>query len=209
MISKNHKQNSNFQIVYFLIGSCHTPDAAYSLLCDLREERQMAIDNYKVQQLKNQAKRIRAERLLQSKDEAKRLEGQAKLMELENNEKYGKVLYEAAVNELDFINKCIEKIQPLRKYKDLPDIEAHEAAQYEEWKLELIRRAENYLLTTGTIPPDQFDTMRMHPAFKKEILPKIKEMVEMLKTPDGQLKLQERISEHPFKEVVKLLKAPK
>ena len=45
MISKNHRQNHDFQILYFLIGSCHTPDAAYALCQELREERYACIEN--------------------------------------------------------------------------------------------------------------------------------------------------------------------
>ena len=48
MNAKNHKQNTNFQIVYFLVGSCHTPDGAYALLCELREERLLATNSYEV-----------------------------------------------------------------------------------------------------------------------------------------------------------------
>ena len=69
MITKNHKKNTNFQIVYFLIGSCSTPDGAYSLLCDLKEERQGALDAYEVTKLKNEARKLRIEKLLKG-DEA-------------------------------------------------------------------------------------------------------------------------------------------
>ncbi|MEM0174124.1 MAG: hypothetical protein QXI16_06445, partial [Sulfolobaceae archaeon] len=50
----------------------------------------------------------------------------------------------------------------------------------EEWKWELLSRAENFLLSQGMIPPDHFDTMRHHPAFKTEILPVIMEITEMM-----------------------------
>jgi len=206
MIAKNHKKNTNFQIVYFLIGSCSTPDGAYSLLCELKEERQSALDAYKIAKLKNKAKEIRAKKLLNG-DESDVLEGKAELLELKQLEKQGKVLYKAAKNELNFINKCLAAIEPLRKFKDLPDIEAHEAAQFDEWKGELIRRAENSILTMGTIPSDQFNTMRMHPSFKTEILPRINSMIELLHSENGLQKLQNQIvNKNKFnKELVKLL----
>jgi hypothetical protein len=143
------------------------------MLCDLREDRQMAIDHFHVSQLRIEAKELRAKRLLESNDEADRKEGEADLLEIENGRVTGKVLYDAAVAELNFIDRCIEKIQPLRKYRDLPDPEAHEAMQAEEWKLELMHRAENFLLTVGHIPTDQFATMRMHPEFRTAIWPHI------------------------------------
>jgi hypothetical protein len=204
MLSKLHKQNTNFQIAYFLAGSCHTPDGAYSLLKELREERQAAIGNYKVQELKNKAKEIRANKLLQG-DEAERLEGEAELLELENNKKTGEVLYQAALDEVAFIDKCLAVIEPLRIYKDLPDGEANEMAQRDEWKFELMRRAENYLLTTGGIPTDQFDTMRLHPDFKAEILPRINEVRQMLLTEGGRESALEQIEGARFQEIIKLL----
>lgn len=182
MISKNHRQNHNFQIVYFLIGSCHTPDAAYALLQDLREERFNAIENYKVSKIKEKAKILRANKLLASNDEADRLDGEAELLEISNNSKSGEVLYQAAVDELKFIDECIEKIKPNCKYKELSDAEACQLMQQEEWKLELIRRAENYLLTTGTIPADHFDTMRMHPEFEIALMPAIAAIKDSMTT---------------------------
>ena len=205
MTSKFHKQNTNFQIAYFLAGACHTPDGAYILLRELREERQAAVDNYKVQELKDKAKEIRANKLLQG-DEAEKLEGQAELLELENNKKTGEVLYQAALDEITFIDKCLVAIEPLRVYKNLSDGEANEAAQWDEWKFELMRRAENLMLTTGGISPDQFATMRMHPDFQTEILPRINEIKKLMLTEGGLEELQKQIGGAKFKEITKLLK---
>ena len=199
MNAKNHRQNHNFQIAYFLAGACHTPDGAYSVLCDLKEEREMAIENYRVNQLKERVRQSKAENLLESNHEIDRLEGQAELLEIENNRERGKVLYEAALDELSFINQCIDKIQPLRRFKDLPDPEAHEAAQAVEWKLELVRRAENYMLTAGTISADHFAVMRLHPAFQTDIMPRIKEIQLLMESPEGIKKLEASIVGSDFK----------
>lgn len=169
---KNHRLNTDFQILYFLAGSCHTPDGAYALLCDLREDRANAIKHYEVQTKRAEAKRLRAQtQLAMAMDDATRLEAEADLQELANGEVSGKVHYEAALAELAFIDSCMAKLEPLRKYAHLPLPEAHEASQREEWRAELMRRAENYLLTTGTIPPDHFETMRQHPDFREHIFP--------------------------------------
>lgn len=181
MISKNHRQNHDFQILYFLIGSCHTPDAAYALCQDLREERYAAIENYKVSKIKEKAKIIRAEKLLNSPDEADKLDGEADLLEIANNAKSGEVLYNTACKELVFIDDCINKLRPNCKYKDLPDDEACQLMQQEEWKLELIKRAENILISQATgIASDQLDTMRMHPEFVTAILPSIAAIKESI-----------------------------
>lgn len=173
MHAKNNRQNHDFQIVYFLVGDCHTPDGAYSLLCDLREDRENALGLVESSALKEKAKRLRAQRVIDNAeaDEIDQLEAQAEVSELDAMLACSKRNIAAAKAELATINKCIEILQPMRKFAHLPDHEANEACQREEWKLELINRAENSLMVTGSIPPDQFKTMRMHPDFKTDILP--------------------------------------
>jgi hypothetical protein len=194
MHSKTHRQNHDFQIAHFLAGKCHTPDGAYALLCDLKEDRKAAIANYQVSQKRVAAKLMRINKMLESEDAAERLEAQADLEEIENGQQTGKVLYDAAVDEANFIQRCIDAIQPHRKYAHLSDPEAHEAAQREEWKFELIERAENYLLCTGTIPHDEFSTMRSHPDFKQAILPAIDQVRQQLLAgkPASEILLTER-----------------
>jgi hypothetical protein len=180
MLAKRHRQNHDFTIAYHLAGSCHTPDAAYALLMDLREDRQAAVDAYNVQQLRDKAKEARAREKIDSRNEADQIEGRADLLELENNRKAGKVLFEAAQAEIACIDKCIAELQPRRKFAHLPDAEAVEAIQAEEWASEMRFRAENFLLTTGTIPPDEFASMRQHPNFAKDVLPRITEIQTMI-----------------------------
>jgi hypothetical protein len=176
MHAKNNRLNKDFQIAYFLAGSCHTADGAYSLLKDLQEDREMSLAMIESSELKQQAKILKAQRMIDSGDEVSILKGKSILMEAKNTKAFTLRNIEAAKKELEFINKCIEKIQPHRRFKDLPDPEAHEAAQYDEWKMELISRAENSLLTNGNIPTEHFVTMRMHPAFIDEILPAIEKI---------------------------------
>lgn len=190
MISKYLKNNTNFQIAYFLAGACHTADGAYFMLMDLKRDRVAAMDNASVVNKRNEAKLIRAKAYLASgkADAAGELEAKADIEEIENMNKIGKAAYEVAVHELDFIQSCIDKVLPMCKYvgkEGINEIEAHEMAQTEEWKHELTRRAENFLLTSGTIPADEFNTMRMHPEFKKEILPRIKEVQQSIFLEDG------------------------
>lgn len=169
----NNRVNHDFQILYFIIGSCHTPDAAYAKLKDLQENRIMALNSAKVAKIKENITIAKAKRKLNSEDEIERLEGEADLAELESFAEITERNIKAAEAELKFIEDCIEKLQPHRKYAHLPDSEAHEAFQQEEWKYELIDRARNSLLTTGSINPDEFKTMKMHPEFVSEILPAI------------------------------------
>lgn len=179
---KTNRLNHDFQIAYFLAGACHTPDAAYGLLSDLKEDRENAIKLYESSTKKRQAQLLKIQRVLDNidADEYDKLMAEAELDEINALKDTEIRNYEAAKNELAFINKCIEKVNPLRKFAHLPDAEAHEAAQREEWKLHLIHEAENHLLTSGVIPPDHFSTMRMHPDFATEIMPKIGHTQELL-----------------------------
>lgn len=173
MHAKTNRNNHDFQILHFLVGACHTADAAYALLCDLRADRADALKQADAARLREQAKIVRAQRRIASQDEAEQLEGAADLAEIEGHaETLGKNLA-AAKAELAFIEACIARIQSHRRYAHLPDPEAHEACQREEWRLELEARAQNYLLTAGTIPADHLVTMRQHPDFGSHILPAI------------------------------------
>jgi hypothetical protein len=191
MLTKLNRNNTNFQIAYFIAGSCHTADAAYITLINQRNERQRALDQVAVSQLKQQAHKLRCERKIASKDLAESLEGQAELLELTQDMAQHIQLVQAAQAELDFINLCIERIQPLRKYIDMSDAEASEACQAEEWARELQYRAENYMLTQGTIPADHFATMRQHPQFNTLLLPRIEQLQLGLAQPQGYRNLLE------------------
>ena len=189
MTAKLYRNNTNFQIAYFIAGKCHTPDAAYVELLNLREDREMALNTAKVNEIRKQAQHLKIQAKLNSKDPIEVLEGRAEQLELDNDELLGKKLVAAAEEELAFINECIDKIQPLRKYKHLSNTEAAEASQREEWLLEFQTRAENYLLTQGTIPTDHFSAMRQHPDFEKALLPHITQAQAFLQSPEGHLKL--------------------
>jgi hypothetical protein len=195
---KTNRQNHDFQIAYFIAGACQTPDAAYAILKDLREDRSNAINSYTAGKLREQAKIVRATALLASDDEATRLDAQADLAEIEGMVATSLANYNAALAEMAFIDKCIEKVQPLRKFSHLTDAEAFEAAQQEEWKFSLIHQAENSLLTSGTVTAELFSTMRMHPDFESEIFPAVNEIKMMLVDPEAQGKLVERIVHKGF-----------
>ena len=101
-------------------------------------------------------------------------------IELDGNEETNALNVQAAQDELATIEKLMDELEPLRKYAHLPLLEASEASQRDEWLGELKRRAENFLVTCGTIPHDHFDTMRLHPDFDKEIAPFIRGCAERI-----------------------------
>lgn len=198
---KFHKQNTNFQIAYFIAGSYHTPDAAYIGLLELAEERQRALEAAEVGAIKAKAHMVAIRADLKSEDEYTRLSAEARHLEYLQAAPVSEVLIAAAKEELKFIQQCINKIKPLMKYADRTDAEIAELAQREEWKYELINRAINSLLTISTIPTDQFATMRMHPDFETAIYPAIMEVrqaISLNKAPDMVLAIAKKHTPEPM-----------
>ena len=181
MNSKNNRLNHDFQISHFLAGSCHTADGAWSLLYDLREDRQAALAANEAHVLRQQATRVRAMRDLDSDDEAKHLEAKAAIAEIDGQQVTHEKNVAGAQAELATIERCMTELQPQRRFAHLSDAQAHEAAQPEEWRLELMHRAQNQLLSAGTLSPDLLGTMRMHPAFG-EMFSALERLAEMLRT---------------------------
>jgi hypothetical protein len=186
---KTNRQNHDFQILHFIVGSCHTADGAYGILCDLEEDRSNAIKQHTASKLREKAKRLAAQQLIDSGDEIPQLEGQADIAEIEAMAETTQRCYDAAIDELAFIQLLKARLESHRKFAHLPIREAHQAAQPEEWKFELMKRAENYLLSGGGIPADHFGTMRMHPAWEGEIQPHIKAIIASAQA--AQLALQQ------------------
>ena len=177
MSGSPNRLNSDFQIIHFIAGACHTPDGAYAVLCSQRENREDAINGCKAVLLRDQAKILRAEKIIQTAtDQADILDAQADIVEIEATRATQERNLAGAVNELELINRLIEGLKPHRKYAALPDPEAFELAQREEWRLELIHRAENHFLTSGGIPASELATMRIHPDFAASILPTMQKM---------------------------------
>lgn len=171
----NNRTNSDFQILYFIVGAKHTVDGAYSALLDLEEDRAHALDHAKAGAIKHIAAEKRARLKLLSDDECERLDAEAELFELEADGRLAAKNVIAAEQELAFIRECKARLEPHRKYAGYELHEAIQLAQRDEWCLELMRRAENFLLTGG-IPADQFGAMRLHPDFSTRILPHIEKI---------------------------------
>ena len=178
MSYKTNRQNHDFQLLYFIVGACHTPDAAYGALIDQEDDRKAALARHASEMKREKAKRLAAERLMKSEDEEVRLNAEADLMDIEASQDVAQKCYDAAVDELAFIQLLMAKLEPHRKFKHLPIREAHQAAQHDEWMYELMKRAENYLFSGNSIPADHFGTMRLHPAWKETIEPHIKKIVK-------------------------------
>ena len=161
-----HWKNSNFQIKHFIAGKCHTPDEAYRMLLQQHEDRDIAIRNNRAAVLRSEAKMAKARHVLQDEaaEEWERKEAEADIAEIEANLPQGEAVLDQAMKERDYIKSLMDEILPQCVYfGHLEDHEAAQACQQEEWKLELMWRAENFLGSQGMIPHDHLATMRMHP----------------------------------------------
>jgi len=185
-----HWRNSNFQIRNFLAGKCHTADEAHRMLCELYEERDVAIKNAEATDLRTQAKVLRAELAVRdSTTEADKLEAKADLVEVNAFKIQGMAVLAQAIRERDYIQSLLDEVQPFRKYGHLPDEEAHQLIQEEEWKIELMWRAENFLTSQGTIPHDHLSTMRLHPSFEAELMPYVQQLSNKLESRQSKLEM--------------------
>jgi hypothetical protein len=191
-------RNSRFQYLHFIAGDCHTADEAYRIIHDQLEDRENALRLADSAALRLRAKRLRAEAALDDADldEAGRLEAEADLMDVNAAEMAHKAAYDGADRERLFLLDLLAEIEPLRRYRDLPDHDAAEACQREEWLRKLITRAESHVATSGTVPADHFAAMRLHPDFASCILPHLeaieqarKEGRHLLSPPPSFLKL--------------------
>lgn len=175
MNSKPHRTNSDFQLKYFLAGSCYTVDGAWTLLYGQKIDIETKIRYAKICELRRSAKLTTAKEILGSPNAtpAARLNAEADLQEVANEAITADLNLKAAIDELNCINKLMEELEPHRKYSHLSVLEANEACQREEWLGELKTRAENYLVCHGAIPHDQLSTMRSHPDFETVLVPYI------------------------------------
>ena len=173
-------KNSNFQIKYFIAGKCHTADEAYRQLKQLLEDRDLVVKNSEAAQLRAQAKKARCNETInmEKSTEADILEAKADLAEMEVFAEQGKEALEQAKRECEYIRSLIDELQSYRKYAHLPDHEAFQLAQEEEWLEELKWRAENFLGSQGFIPHDHIAAMRMHPEWDKQIRPYVQHLIE-------------------------------
>jgi len=182
-----HWRNSSFQKLFFIAGKAHTPDEAYRLLCELKEDRAIPIAEFEAAAKRQQAKRIRAETLIKmSVDEAEKLDAEADLIEMKAHEAQSQACYDEAVRELAFIDNLILEIQPFRKYSSLPDYEAHQACQADEWEARLKFQIENQIATRGGIDSELLGVVRLHPKCD-ELLLAMNQMRIALHKPNGSI----------------------
>jgi hypothetical protein len=180
-----HWRNSQFQTIYFIIGKCHTADEAYRVVLQQIEEREQAVDMAKLTNDEFKLRRMKAEEQVKSDNKITKYEGEIEMKKIDVDYKYFKNNFDEAERELEFLKECKTKLEPFRKYRDMPLHIANQLIQQEEWKHELILRGKEFILTRGTIPEDHLRTLMLHPEFKTDILPAMDYTVKALKEGKG------------------------
>ncbi len=183
MNSKPHRNNSDFQLRHFLAGDCKTPDGAWALMYSQKIDMESKIRHSDSQRMRRDAKIAAAEEIIAdpASKRSERLDAQADILETQADVTTWELNLQAAKNELATIEGIMAELEPLRKYAHLPILEASEACQREEWLLELMGRAETFLVSQGTIPWDHLNTMSCHPDFKSHIVPHINQLTASIR----------------------------
>ena len=181
-ISKPHRANDDFQLQHFLAGNRKTPDGAYALLYSLKIDIEHKLVVAESQRLEREANIEEQEHIQSSAEhpwEKKR--AQAEILKLKAAIPTWEMNVQGAQAELATIQRLMDELEPQRKYAHLPLLEANEASQQEEWKLELMERSENQMLSRAIgIDWDVMEVMRSHPEFKTEMLPRLSEFITKL-----------------------------
>jgi hypothetical protein len=189
MHSAPHRNNSDFQLRYFIANNCHTADVAWCVMYEQRLDIFTKLEATKAKLVRRKAKKLEIDEKLKSASEVDRLNAQADLIDWESGESLLEMAIKGAEQELATIESLMAELEPQRKYGHLPVLEASQAAQREEWLLEFKRRTENYLLSIGTIPEDQLNAMRNHPDFEAEIVPHVKQVSYQINKSDDKMAL--------------------
>ena len=189
MHSSPHRNNSDFQLRHFIANQCHTADVAWCVMYEQKLDIQIKLDATKARLLRRKAKKLEIDNSLNTNDVIQKLHAEADLLEWQSGEGMLEMAILGAEQEICTIMQIMNELEPLRKYGHLPILEAAQAAQREEWKLEFKHRIENFLLSRGTIPEDQLQAMRSHPDFEVELVPYVQEMVHKIANSENKMSL--------------------
>lgn len=174
-------QNSNLQIEAWIAGKAHTVWEKYRLLCNQLENRKSALTAVLASGKRVEAKLAKYEHLQIQGTKWEQLEAEADLLEIQANKEVSDRCIKDAQQEVAFIESLILALEDELEESRIPgcsDSEMFQEVQEEEWRRELLHRAENNYISRifGGFPPEQIDAMRSHPQFDKVILPSLQAM---------------------------------
>ncbi len=179
MAFKSYRTNTNFDILHFVGKDAYTPDGKYVLYVAQRNVLKENYTRFLIAQKRKQARIQDLKRTVEQGSYAVGTTGRAfdaslEIEELEASDENDRLNLEGGRAEIEFYDKIIAQLEPMCKYIHLGLIAQQEAVQEEEWLLEFVERARNYIQSVGHVPADQLSAMKAHPRFKESILPEIK-----------------------------------
>lgn len=162
-----HWKHSRFDVAYLILGNCHTYDEGYRVLCELEEDRQMAIDTSLAESFRAQAKVVGAKETLADEEEFKvnKLRAQSFIDETNARTKIAQPCLDEARREIDFLQRLKDILRPLRQFNDYPDEAAFQLCQPLEWKYDIFWKMYSQMCANrGTIDSETFMLIKMHPS---------------------------------------------
>jgi hypothetical protein len=171
-----HWKHSRYQVVYQILGNCHTIDEAYRILCELEEDREFSINISKAESERSQAKIIGNKAILDTEKHS--AINNSLMFETEGNKHLANAFIQETIartpiaqacldecrRELSFIRDLKRLINPYRKYKDYLEHEAHQLCQAEEYYYDLLWKAYNYMCAMQGLTADHWMLIKMHPS---------------------------------------------
>lgn len=170
-----HWKHSRYQIVYQILGNCHTVDEAYRVLCELEEDRDFSIKISFVESFRAQAKVVSNKSILNTSQhnalnnsmifetEGNMLQAQAFIDEVKARTPMAQSCLDEARREISFIQTLKSKIDPFRRYRNYDLHEANQLCQVEEYYFDLLWKAYNHICAMNGIPADHWMLIKMHP----------------------------------------------
>lgn len=171
-------KNSNFQILYHIIGNCHTAPEAMRVLYELRQDRSFAIKSSLAEAKRSEAKVLAARRILDDKKEttSQKLRSLCDIEEQDARMEIAQPCYDAALQEMAFIEYLIEQVQSLSDRPITPlDFQR---IQPIENAYDIVLRSHTSVALTGSPSFELVNESRNSP-YREKILAAVGELVVM------------------------------
>jgi hypothetical protein len=161
-----HWKHSRFDIAYLILGNCHTVDEGYRVLCELEEDRTMAIESSRAESLRARAKVVGAKQTLDDdrRTQVDSLRSESYIAETKARVRVTKAALREAKREVAFIQALKSKLQPYRLFQDMEDHIAFQLIQPIEWRFDLFWQMYTQMSTqSGHINNELFAMLKAHP----------------------------------------------
>lgn len=161
-------KNSNFQIFYHVLGNCHTAVEGLRVMRELKQDRLFAVKSSLAEAKRSESKVMAAKAVLDDKNEtvAQKLISLANIEEQDARMEIAQPCFDAAKQELAFIEHLIEKLES--KFGAASQLD-FQRIQPVENALDLIVRAHTDLMLVGVPSSELLNEVRNSP-YRAEVM---------------------------------------